>query len=167
MTRHIDDHPIVRRKLSRRDFLRRASAAGIAMPTAAALLAACGSGAQTGVGGSPPASSGGSNPYGTGGIAGAPYPLARPDAPVTWTIQPDNQPIASGTSPESGATLQVLRWPYYLDDGVLKAFEKKYKCKVQITEAIDMDKLLQKVAAGQAPFDLLVGMNVWAIGRSI
>jgi spermidine/putrescine transport system substrate-binding protein len=167
MTRHVDDISIVPRKLSRREFLRRASAAGIAMPTAAALLAACGSGAQTGVGGSPSASSGASNKYGTGGIAGAPYPLARPDAPVTWTIQPDNQPIASGMSPESGATVQVLRWPYYLDDGVLKAFEKKYKCNVQITEATDMDKLLQKVASGQAPFDLLVGMNVWAVGRSI
>src|SRR5438309_3718954 len=101
MTRHVDDHRIIPRKLSRRDFLRRASAAGIAIPSAAALLAACGSGAQTGVGSSPSAPSGGSNPYGTGGIAGAPYPLARPDAPVTWTIQPDNQPVASGMSPES------------------------------------------------------------------
>lgn len=167
MTRHSDDSPIVPRRLSRREFLRRASAAGIAMPTAAALLAACGSGAQTGVGSSPSSSAGGSNAFGTGGIAGAPYPLARPDAPVTWKIQSDNQPIASGMNPESGTTLQVLRWPYYLDDGVLKAFEKKYKCKVQITEFTDMDKGLQKIASGQAAFDMLFGMNVWAVGRSI
>jgi spermidine/putrescine transport system substrate-binding protein len=167
MTRHSDDNPIAPRRLSRREFLRRASAAGIAMPTAAALLAACGSGAQTSVGSSPSSPAGGSNKYGTGGIPGAPYPLARPDAPVTWTIQPDNQPIASGMNPESGVTLQVLRWPYYLDDGVLKAFEKKYKCKVQITEFTDMDKGLQKIASGQAAFDMLVGMNVWGVGRSI
>jgi len=169
MARHIDDDPIpVLSGFSRRELLRRAGLAGIAMPTLAAVLAACGSGAETAVGGnSPSASGGGSNQFGKGGVAGAPYPLARPEAPVTWTIQGDNQPIASGMQPESGATVQVLRWPYYLDDGVVKAFEKKYDCKVQITEGTDMDKLLQKMQAGQAPFDMLFGMNVWAVGRSI
>jgi spermidine/putrescine transport system substrate-binding protein len=168
MARHIDDDPMSFSGMSRRELLRRAGAAGIAMPTLAAVLAACGSGAQTSVGSSPSASGGAAaNKFGTGGIAGAPYPLARPDAPVTWTIQEDNQPIASGLEPESGATVQVLRWPYYLDDGILKAFQKQYDCKVRITEFSDMDKGLQKIAAGQAPFDMLVGMNVWAVGRSI
>jgi spermidine/putrescine transport system substrate-binding protein len=169
MARHIDDDPFPVHGLSRRELLRRAGIAGIAMPTLAAVLAACGSGAQTNVGSSPSASGGGggSNTFGTGGIAGAPYPLARPDAPVTWTIQSDNQPIASGLPPETDATLQVLRWPYYLDDGVVKAFEKKYKCKVRITEFTDMDKGIQKMSSGQAPFDMLFGMNVWAVGRSI
>jgi spermidine/putrescine transport system substrate-binding protein len=153
--------------LSRRDFMRRAAAAGVALPSLTAILAACGSGAQTSVGGNSPSPVGGSNKYGKGGVGGAPYPLARPDAPVTWTIQPGTGPIESGLQPEAGATLQVLRWPYYLDNGVLKGFEKKYNCKVQITEFTDMDKGLAKIAAGQAPFDMLVGMNVWAVGRSI
>src|SRR5215831_17709764 len=157
MARHIDDDPIpVPNGISRRELLRRAGAAGIAMPTLAAALAACGSGAETNVGGSSTNSPGSaSNKFGTGGVAGAPYPLARPEAPVTWTIQEDNKPIASGMQPESGATVQVLRWPYYLDDGVLKAFEKKYNSKVQVTEFTDMDKGLQKIATGQAPFDML------------
>jgi spermidine/putrescine transport system substrate-binding protein len=158
-----------RPSIDRRTFLRRAAAAGIAMPSMAAILAACGSGAQTNVntGSSSASGSTGANPYGTGGIGGAPYPLARPDAPVTWTIQSDNPVIESGLPPETGATLQVLRWPYYLDDGVVKAFEKKYNCKVQITEFSDMDKGLAKINSGQGAFDILFGMNVWALGRSI
>jgi spermidine/putrescine transport system substrate-binding protein len=160
-------HPKQPRTYGRREFLRRAAAAGIAVPSVSAILAACGKGAPTSVATSPSGAAAASNKYGTGGIGGAPYPLARQTAPVTWTIQPDNQPIASGLQPESNATLQVLRWPYYLDPGVVKAFEKQYKCKVQQTEFSDMDKGLAKIAAGQAPFDMLFGMNVWAVGRSI
>ncbi|HEY1332573.1 MAG TPA: extracellular solute-binding protein [Actinomycetota bacterium] len=161
-------HPRARPRYGRREFLRRAAAAGIAVPGVSAILAACGSGAETGVSQSPTASgASGTNKFGTGGIAGAPYPLARQNAPVTWTIQPDNQPIASGLPAETNATLQVLRWPYYLDDGVLKAFQKANNCKIQITEFTDMDKGLAKINSGQGTFDMLVGMNVWAIGRSI
>ena len=114
-------HPNDRRsRISRRDFLRRAAAAGVAMPSAAAILAACGSGAQQTVQGGSSSGNGNASQYGTGGISGAPYPLARPDAPVTWKIQSDNQPIAAGMQPEKNATLQVLRWPYYLDNGVIR-----------------------------------------------
>ena len=156
-----------RGSFGRREFLRRAAAAGIAVPGVSAILAACGSGAQTNVAASPTGAAGAANKYGTGGISGAAYPLARQDAPVTWTIQPGNQPIASGLQPESGATLKILRWPYYLDPGLLKSFEKKYNCSVQQTEFSDMDKGLAKIASGQGDFDMLFGMNVWALGRSI
>jgi hypothetical protein len=37
--------------LNRREFMKRAAAAGIALPSLSAILAACGSGAQTNVGG--------------------------------------------------------------------------------------------------------------------
>ena len=131
-------------RYARREFLKRAAAAGIALPSLSAILAACGGGAQTGVGGGSTASgSSGTNPYGTGGIAGAPYPLARQEAPVTWNVDPADV-TASGQQPESGATLKVLRWPYYLDDGVVKAFEKQYNTTVQITEFSDMDKGLAR-----------------------
>jgi len=78
--RHPKERP-VRTDLSRREFMRRAAAAGIAVPSLSAILAACGKGAET----APPSSSasGGAsgsaaaNPYGTGGIAGRPVP-ARP-----------------------------------------------------------------------------------------
>jgi spermidine/putrescine transport system substrate-binding protein len=157
-------HPKERQSFDRREFLRRAAIAGVAVPSLSAILAACGSGAETSVGSSA-ASGGGQNTFGTGGIGGAPYPLARQEAPVTWNINSSDL-IASGTPPETGATLKVLRWPYYLDDGVVKAFEQKYSCKVEITEFSDMDKGLAKINAG-GDFDMLFGMNVWAIGRSI
>ncbi|MFL5735981.1 MAG: PotD/PotF family extracellular solute-binding protein [Actinomycetota bacterium] len=138
------------------------------MPSAAAILAACGGGAQKTVSsGNDNSGSGNASQFGTGGISGAPYPLARPDAPVTWKIQSDNQPIESNLQPEKNATLQVLRWPYYLDNGVIKAFEQKYQCDVQITEYADMDKGLAKINSGQGDFDVIYGVNVWALGRSI
>src|SRR3954453_2851804 len=95
-------HPNDRRaRISRRDFLRRAAVAGVAMPSAAAILAACGGGAQQRVSsGNDNSGSGNASQFGTGGISGAPYPLARPDAAVTWKIQPDNQPIESNMQPE-------------------------------------------------------------------
>jgi spermidine/putrescine transport system substrate-binding protein len=133
-----------------------------------AILAACGGGAQSTVDtGGTGGSSGGANKYGTGGISGAAYPLARLEAPVTWTIQSDNPVIDSGLPPETNATVQVLTWPYYLSPQVVKAFEKANNCKVVVTEADDMDKLLQKINSGQGEFDILFGMNVWAVGRSI
>ena len=104
--------------------------------------------------------------FGTGGISGAPYPLARPDAPVTWNVD-QSQVIASDQQPEQNATVKMLRWPYYLAPSVIKSFESKYHCTVEETEFEDMDKGLAKMNAGQGDFDLLIGMNVWALGRSI
>ena len=113
------------RGLSRREFLRRAGMAGVAMPTMAAVLAACSSGAQEEpAGGTSSSGASGANAFGTGGVSGAPYPLARLDAPVTWTIQDDNQPIESGLEPEQGATLKYLNWPYYLSPALVRAFPR-------------------------------------------
>ncbi len=75
--------------------------------------------------------------------------------------------IASDLPPEENATVKILRWPYYLAPSVIKSFEKKYSCTVEQTEFVDMDKGLAKINTGQGDFDLLVGMNVWAVGRSI
>ena len=160
-------HPKERASIDRRTFLRRAAAAGIAMPSMAAILAACGSGAQTSVSSAAATGSGGANQYGTGGIPGAPYPLARTDAPVTWTIQSDNPVIDSGLQPEQNATLEVMQWPYYIDPGLLKSFSDKYQCKINVTKFQDMDGGLAKINAKQSPFDIMFGMNVWALGRSI
>ena len=159
-------HPKERQVYSRRAFLQRAAAAGIALPSLSAILAACGSGAQSSVATSASAGGDGGSQYGTGGIAGAAYPLARPDAPVTWNVDP-NELIADDLKPEENATVKILRWPYYLAPSVIKSFEKKYSCTVEQTEFADMDKGLAKINTGQGDFDLLVGMNVWAVGRSI
>ena len=159
-------HPKERQVYSRRAFLQRAAAAGIALPSLSAILAACGSGAQSSVATSASTGGDGGSQYGTGGIGGAAYPLARPDAPVTWNVD-ESQLIADGLKPEENATVKILRWPYYLAPSVIKSFEKKYSCTVEQTEFADMDKGLAKINTGQGDFDLLVGMNVWAVGRSI
>ena len=151
---------------SRRAFLQRAAAAGIAAPSLASILAACESGAPSSVQGSASGSAGQSNPFGTGGIAGAPYPLARPNAPVTWHVDPSRL-IASDARPERHATVKVLRWPRYLAPSVIASFEEKYHCTVEETEFSDMDHGLAKINAGEGDFDLLVGLNIWALGRSI
>jgi spermidine/putrescine transport system substrate-binding protein len=149
---------------SRRAFLQRAAAAGIAVPSLAAILAACGSGAQSSVSTSTASATAGQ--FGTGGVSGASYPLARPEAPVTWNVNPDDV-IASNLDPEQNAKVKMLRWPYYLAPSVIKSFEKKYSCTVEQTEFSDMDKGIAKMTAGQGDFDVLVGLNVWALGKSI
>src|SRR5947209_7534217 len=75
-------------QMSRREFLQRAAAAGIAMPTAAAILAACNSGSNT-----------------TGGPSGG-IILPRPDHPVTWPIKGSTPMIPDGRPPEKNAVLK-------------------------------------------------------------
>ena len=160
-------HPKQRAEMDRRMFLRRAAAAGIALPSMAAILAACGNGAQNGVASTGPSGTNGGSQFGSGGIAGAAYPLARQDAPVTWTVQADNPVIEDGLPPEEGVTLQVLRWPYYIDQGILNDFKKKYNCKVVVTEFSDMEGGLKLINSGQGDFDIIFGVSVWALGRQV
>ena len=154
-------HPKERPLYSRRAFLRRAAAAGLAVPSLAAILAACGTEPRF----TDDTSAEGS-PFGVGGVAGAPYPLARPNAPVTWNVE-ESRLVPSDAKPEKHATLRILRWPYYLAPSVIKSFEQRYSCTVEQTEFSDMDHGLAKINAGTGDYDLLVGMNVWALGRSI
>lgn len=157
-------HPKERPRVTRRAFLQRAAVAGATLPMMSAILAACERGAGSTVETS--ASSTDTGQYGTGGIAGAPYPLARPDAPVTWNVD-KSKVIASDLQPEQNATVQMLRWPYYLAPSVIRSFEAKYHCTVQQTEFEDMDKGMAEINAGRGDFDVLVGLNVWALGKSI
>jgi spermidine/putrescine transport system substrate-binding protein len=153
-------------RYSRRAFLRRAAATGITVPSLAAILAACDTGAPSSVTTSASGSAAEPSLFGAGGIAGAPYPLARPNAPVTWHVDP-SRVIASDARPERNATVKILRWPQYLAPAVVASFEQKYRCTVEETEFTDMDRGLAKLNAGQDDFDLLVGLNLWALGRSI
>ena len=74
----IDDmpgHP--REGYSRRQFLQRAGLTALAVPSMAAILAAC---TKPGTTSTP---SGASNPYGTGGLPGGPYFVLNPGCPPT------------------------------------------------------------------------------------
>ncbi len=156
-----------RAAISRREFLRRAGMTGIAVPSMAAILAACGGGAETTVQNTTSTGSAGANPYGTGGIAGAPYPLARVDAPVTWAIQDDNPPIASGLPPEKGATLKIYNWPYYLKPAIRKEFEQEFDCTVDVSIFNNFDPGFQKITSGQVEFDLYFGVYIDYLGKLV
>src|SRR5689334_1570943 len=85
------------RATSRRHFLVGAGLAALGGP---AFLTACtrDPGGTTG------------NPAATGSLQ-----LASPAHPVTWPIQPGNEPIADGLAPEKNATLQVYNYADYVE----------------------------------------------------
>ena len=44
----------------------------------------------------------------------APYPLARPDSPVTLPIKDSNPPIDDGLDPETGGAFKILNYDSYM-----------------------------------------------------
>ena len=134
-----------RQAFDRREFLRRSGRAGLLLPAAPALLAAC---ARPGTTVDPGA-------VGTGGLdLGGPYPIATPEHPVTWTIFEDNPPIADGLRPEQGATLEIFIWDAYLWKKVVQDFCAAYDCDYRITTFTNMDEALAKVRTGELRFDV-------------
>ena len=142
------EQPVNRSTLStRRAFLQRAALAGATLWGLEAMLTACDGSASS-------------------GVEGPSYPLARPGAPVTWPVD-QRQVIASDLPPEEEATLRVLSWPNYLAPSVVASFERTYRCRVEIREFPDMDAGLDAMETGAHDADLMVGMALWALGRSI
>ncbi|MFZ8981805.1 MAG: hypothetical protein ACO21N_08090, partial [Candidatus Nanopelagicales bacterium] len=54
-------------------------------------------------------------------------PIASPQNPVKWPINPGNEPIASDLEPEANATLRLYNYPDYVWNRVLKGFQEEYK----------------------------------------
>ena len=129
-------HPRERRS-TRRHFLFSSAGSIAALSGADALIRAAGALA---------ASDGA--PIGPGGI-----PLARRNFPVTLPIYSDNEPIASGKSPEKGP-LNVFNWSDYVNPATVKGFEKEYGVKVKITTFENEEEALAKLTSGQASFDV-------------
>jgi spermidine/putrescine transport system substrate-binding protein len=140
-------HPRERRSgMSRRDFLRTSMGAAAVLPSASAILAAC---ARPGEGETA------AGAVGTGGLdLGGPYPIATMDAPVTWTIYDDLQPIDDGLQPESGATLHIYNWDQYIWKKVVERFCAKYDCDFKITTFQNMDEALTKMRTGELEVDI-------------
>ena len=126
--------------MSRRDFLLRAGGTAIAVPSLAAILAAC---QKPGT-----APSGGS---GGGSSSAGEIPIANPNNPVTLPVTSD--PIPTSTPIESG-TLRVYNWSDYMYKKVLKAFEDQYDVKVEWTTFTNMEEGIQKLVAGQVEADV-------------
>ena len=143
-------HPMERRstRLDRREFLRRSAQAALAVPGAAAVLAAGGQGGPTGAGG------------------GQGFQLARQDNPVTLPLFEDNQAIGDDLQPEKNATLKVYNWPDYLYKKVLNEFCAKYDCKWQYTTFDTMDEAISKIRTGSVDFDLFFP-EVTVVGKLV
>ena len=131
------------RRLSRRDFLRRSLVTGAAIPSAAAILAACGSD-------EPP---GGTN--GNGDVNGDPEVprFGTPDNPATLPTWDDVQPIASDLEPEAGP-LVIYNWEQYIWKKVLDDFSAKYDVEWRYETFYNMEEAIQKIQTGQVEFDV-------------
>jgi spermidine/putrescine transport system substrate-binding protein len=149
-----------RRRLSRREFLRRAGATAMALPPAAAILAACGRGGGGGNGG------GGAQSVGTGGIPGGPYPLARQDAPVTWTIFDDNPPIEDGLDPEAGP-LRIFGYNDYIWKKIQNRFKAEYGVEIEYTVFDTPEQMVSRIQSGASQFDLIVTVTLDNIGKLV
>ncbi len=131
------------RPFSRREFLRRSAGAAVALPSAAAILAAC----------TKPGATSGTKPSSVEEDLLA-HP-ARPDHPVTLPLYQD--PIPASTPIEEGATLQVYNWADYLWPRLFREFEdaySKYGVKVNLTTFNDIDEGVAKLASGQVTPDV-------------
>jgi spermidine/putrescine transport system substrate-binding protein len=125
-------------RLGRREFLRRSAGAAIALPSLAAVLAAC---RQR------------ENPSGGVGASGATAGLARPDHPVELPVTDDNPPIDDGLSPEAGP-LRIFNWNSYIYKKVLKRFESEFGVDIEYTEFTGMSEAISKIQNDAVEFDL-------------
>src|SRR5215212_3698268 len=126
------------RLVNRREFLKRAAAGAVAVPSLAALLAACGD-------------SGGSSAEAPPTFIG----LASPEKPRTLPIYEDNQPIPDGQAPEPGP-LKVYNWVDYTYKKVIKQFEEEFGVDVEVSNFASSSEALQKVRTGSIDFDVFV-----------
>jgi spermidine/putrescine transport system substrate-binding protein len=131
-----DDAPA--KGTTRRTFLARSAIAAAGL-SSSALLEACGS---------TTAPVGSSSEKGPGGL-----PLARADNPVTLPIYADNKAIATALAPEKGP-LQLYNWIAYINPDVIKAFEKKYHVKVQLSTFNTIEEAIAKLSSKQVQYDV-------------
>jgi spermidine/putrescine transport system substrate-binding protein len=146
-------HPELRRRapLSRREFLRRAGAAGIALPTLSAILAACGGDDGEATGGGE-------------GTTGTELQLARPDNPVTIPVTDDNPPIADGLDPEAGP-LQVFGYNDYIWKKVRNQFTERYGADVEYTVFDTPEEMVAKMLSQGSDFDIIVSVTPENVGK--
>jgi spermidine/putrescine transport system substrate-binding protein len=129
-------HP---KDMSRRQFLTRAGGAAIAMPSLAAILAACTKPGDTGSGGSDSAL--------------ANIPIATLENPTELPTVQD--PIPADTPIESGP-LVLYNWADYIYKKVVNDFEDKFGVSVQISTFNNLEEGIQKVVNGQISPDVFV-----------
>ena len=138
-------HPKERPDYPRREFLRRAAAAGIAMPSLAAILAACRDSSDPGNDDGNGSVSGGGT--GTDGV------LADLQNPMELPLHDDIPAIEDGLSPEAGP-LRVYNWNDYIYKKVIKQFEAEFGVAVEFTQFAGMAEAMNKVQNDTIEWDL-------------
>lgn len=138
--------------LSRRDFLLRAGATGIALPTLGAILAACGGNEGSATGG------------GQTGGGGTGLQLARPDNPVTIPVTDDNPPIADGLDPEAGP-LQVFGYNDYIWKKVRNQFSEQFGADIEYTVFDTPEEMVAKMQSQGSDFDIIVTVTPENVGK--
>jgi spermidine/putrescine transport system substrate-binding protein len=132
-------HP---KDMSRRQFLARAGSGAIAVPSLAAILAACAKPGES------------SEPGGTsGGTTSSEIPIATLESPVTLPLNAD--PIAADTPHESGPLI-LYNWKDYIYKKEVQAFSEEFGVDVEITTFNNMEEGIQKIAAGGVEADVFV-----------
>ncbi|MGE5459466.1 MAG: ABC transporter substrate-binding protein [Solirubrobacterales bacterium] len=133
-------HPKERRTgLSRREFLLRAGATGIALPSLAAILAACSDSTTDG---------GGGVTGGTGGIE-----LISPTNPQTLPLFDDVPAIADNLQPEAGP-LRIYNWDDYVYKKVINQFQDEFGVQVEYTPFTGMSEAISKIQNGSIEWDV-------------
>ena len=128
-------HP--RQRYTRRDFLRRSAGSAIALPSLAAIVAAC-------------------TKPGEESVAGQDLLTPRPDRPVTLPMQLD--PIATDTPIEQDAELVLFNWDAYIWKPIVRRFIEKFSADhpsfTAVTTFNNMDEAVAKMQAGQIEADV-------------
>ncbi|MEA2556108.1 MAG: spermidine/putrescine transport system substrate-binding protein [Actinomycetota bacterium] len=148
-----DEQMHLSKAMNRRSFLQRSAALGVAIPSAAAILAAC---SKPGTGS--PVPSGSRNPLEV---------PPSPKNPVKWPLY--GQAIADDTPIETNVTLQVYNWGYYLWPALFRRFEdqyKKYNVKVELTTFNNEEEAVQKLKSGAIKPDVTFP-TVYVVGQQI
>ncbi|HJR98710.1 MAG TPA: spermidine/putrescine ABC transporter substrate-binding protein [Actinomycetota bacterium] len=128
-------HPM-ERHWSRRQFLGRAAGSAVAVPSLAAILAACSKPGEGSGGDGSPASD---------------IPIATLDDPVTLPLNVD--PIPADTPIESGPLI-YYNWADYIYKKEIAKFEEKFGVEVEITTFNNMEEGIAKVESGQVQPDV-------------
>jgi len=136
-------HPKERPDYSRREFLRRAAATGIAVPSLAAILAACRDSSE-------PSTTGG-NGSATGQTPSG--VIADLDNPMELPLHDDIPAIEDGLSPEAGP-LRVYNWNDYIYKKVLNQFQEEFGVEIEFTQFAGMAEAMNKVQNDTIQWDV-------------
>lgn len=121
------------RGITRRDFLLRASALGVSLPTLSAILAACGGGDQVG--------------------DGVEIAIGTPSSPVSQPLFEDVPAIESGLPSEEGP-LRIYNWADYISPDVLPMAEEALGVPIEVTIFYNEEEAFAKLLSGELSFDV-------------